>query len=101
MVDKQTIKHILYLPISYFFYFCLHGYSFLDVVNQANLLLTNLKEIIKDLQAKNVHCQTQLGKLTVKNTELTTENKQLIISNKNLTNEVNSLKNKLNENVFR
>ena len=56
-----------------------------DVSNQANLLLTNLKEIIEKLQAKNISFQNQLKKLTI-------ENRQLIVSNKKLSNEVNYLK---------
>ena len=56
------------------------------------MLLVHLKEIIKDLQAKNVLFQTQLDKVKIENKELTTENKQLIIYNKNLCCEVNLLK---------
>ena len=66
------------------------------MLNQADFLLVNLKEIIEDLQAKNVHFQTQVEKLTVENIKLTCENKQLIISNKNLTGEVKFLKKEFN-----
>ena len=57
----------------------------LDLSNQANLLLVNLKGIVDKLQAKNICFQTQVKKLA-------TENKQLIISNKKLSIEVNCLK---------
>ena len=66
------------------------------MLNQADFLLVNLKEIIEDLQAKNVHFQTQVEKLTVGNNKLTCENKQLIIFNKNLTGEENFLKKDFN-----
>ena len=56
------------------------------------MLLLNLKEIIEDLQAKNVHFQFQVEKLTIENNKLASENKQLIISYKNLTNEINGQK---------
>ena len=62
------------------------------MLNKANLLLVNLKEIIEELEAKNVVFQTQLEKLTMKNKKLTIENKQLIISNKHLCSEVNFLR---------
>ena len=58
------------------------------MLNKANLLLVNLKEIIEDLEAKNVVFQTQLEKVTMENKKLTIENKQLNISNKHLCNEV-------------
>ena len=68
-----------------------------DVSNQANLLLTNLKEIIEKLQAKNISFQNQLKKLTI-------ENKKLIVSNKKLSIEVNclqeNLKSKQSKSVF-
>ena len=60
--------------------------------NKANLLLVNLKDLIEDLEAKNVLFKTQLEKLTMENKELTIENKQLVIYNKNLCCEVNLLK---------
>ena len=56
-----------------------------DISNQANLLLINLKEIIDQVQAKNVSFQNKVKKLTI-------ENKQLINSNKKLSNELNCLK---------
>ena len=68
--------------------FNLQSCSFLDVLNKANLLLVNLKEIIEDLEAKNVVFQTQLEKITIENEKLKTENKQLVISNKHLCSEV-------------
>ena len=46
------------------------------------MLLVKLKETIGDLQAKNVHFQTQIEKLEMKNNKLTSENKQLNILNK-------------------
>ena len=67
------------------------------MTNKANLLLVNLKEIIEDLEAKNVLFQTQLEKVTVENKELTIENKQLTIYNKNLCCEVNFLKEEIKE----
>ena len=54
------------------------------MTNKANLLLVNLKEIIEDLEAKNVLFQTQLEKVTIENKKLTIENKQLVIYNKNI-----------------
>ena len=62
------------------------------MINKASLLLVNLKEIIEDLEAKNVLFQTQLEKVTVENKKLTIENKQLIVYNKKLCCEVNFLK---------
>ena len=56
-----------------------------DISKQANLLLINLKEIIDQVQAKNVSFQNKVKKLTI-------ENKQLINSNKKLSNELNCLK---------
>ena len=58
--------------------------SFIDLSNQASVLLINLKEIIDKLQSENNYFKTQVVKLKV-------ENKNLIISNKNLTNKVNML----------
>ena len=66
----------------------MQSHLFLDVLNQANLLLINVKEIIEDLQAKNIQLQNQVKKLTI-------ENKQLIISNQSLTSEVKLLKERL------
>ena len=61
---------------------------FLDISNQANLLLVNLKDIIEKLQSDNFYFQTQVENLQI-------ENKQLTISNKKLVNEVNGLKENL------
>ena len=74
---------------------CLQVCLFLleDVSNQANLLLTNLKEIIDKLQAKNISFQNQVKLLT-------TENKQLILSNNKLFIEVNCLKEVLKSKDF-
>ena len=64
----------------------------LDVSNQANLLLVNLKEIIEKLQAERIFFKTQVEK------KLQIEKKQLIRSNKNLSNKVNLLKKDLQRN---
>ena len=58
---------------------------FLDISNQANLLLVNLKEIIEKLETERNYFKNQVEKLQI-------EKKQLIISNKNLSNEVNCLR---------
>ena len=63
-------------------------FLFLDVSNQANLLLLNLKYIIQKLQSDNFYFQTQVENLQI-------ENKHLTISNKNLSNELNTLKENL------
>ena len=74
---------------------CLQVCLFLeDVSNQANLLLTNLKEIIDKLQAKNISFQNKVKKLTI-------ENKQLIVSNNKLSIEVNCLKEVLKSKGFK
>ena len=65
---------------------------FLDVSNQANLLLVNFKEIIQKLQAKKKYFKIKIEKLQV-------EKKLLIISNKTLSNEVKSLKEDLKRKV--
>ena len=52
------------------------------------MLLINVKEIIEDLQAKNIQLQSQVKKITI-------ENKQLIISNQSLISEVKLLKENL------
>ena len=52
-----------------------------DVSNQANVLLTNLKEIVDKLLSEKAYYKTQVEKLMI-------EKKQLIVSNKNLTNKV-------------
>ena len=56
-----------------------------NISNQASFLLVNLKEIIDELQAKNISFQNQVKQLTI-------ENKQLIVSNNKLSIEVNCLK---------
>ena len=58
------------------------------MLNQANLLLINVKEIIEDLQAKNIQLQSQVKKITI-------ENEQLIFSNQSLISEVKLLKENL------
>ena len=65
------------------------------------MLLLSLKDIIKDLQAKNVHFQTQVEKLTIENNKLTSEKKQLNILNKNLSSEVKILKENLERNLLK
>ena len=82
-------------------FFDLHSCSFLDVLNKANLLLVNLKELVEDLQAKNELFETQLEKVTMKNKKLTIENKQLVISNKNLLSEVNCLREEIKGKLIR
>ena len=67
------------------------------MLNKANLLLVNLKEIIEDLEAKNLIFQNQLEKVTMENKKLITENKHLIISNKHLCSEVNFLREEIKE----
>ena len=73
-------------------FFKLQSFTFLDVLNKANLLLGNLKELVEDLEAKNVLFQTKLEKVTMENKTLIIENKKLVISNKHLCNEVNCLR---------
>ena len=65
-----------------------------NISNQASFLLVNLKEIIDELQAKNISFQNQVKQLTI-------ENKQLIVSNKKLSIEVNCLKEDLNSKHFK
>ena len=65
------------------------------------MLLLSLKDIIKDLQAKNVHFQTQVEKLTIENNKLTSEKKQLNILNENLSSEVKILKENLERNLLK
>ena len=57
-------------------------------VKHANLLLINVKEIVEDLQAKNIQLQSQVKKITI-------ENEQLIFSNQSLISEVKLLKENL------
>ena len=52
---------------------------FFDSLNQANILLINLKEIIENLQSEINHLKTQVEKLQF-------EKQQLFISNKYLSN---------------
>ena len=66
--------------------------SFIDLSNQASVLLINLKEIINKLQSEKNYFKTQVVKLQV-------EKKQLLISNKNLTNKVNMLEKGLQSKV--
>ena len=66
---------------------------FSDVSNQADLLLTNLKEIIENLQTQNVYFQGQVENLQV-------ENKNLTVSNINLTNKVKLLEEKFQSQIF-
>ena len=63
---------------------------FSDVSNQANLLLTNLKALVDELQAKTTYFLTQVEKLQV-------EKNQLIFSNKKLSNKANSLEKEIKE----
>ena len=85
---------ILIISFNYKFYQILKTYTilflifFLDISNQANLHLVNLKEIIEKLQSDNFYFQTKVESLQI-------ENKQLTKSNRNLFNEVNNLKEKL------
>ena len=65
-------------------------FFFLDISNQANLLLTNLKILVDKLQAKTTYFQIQVEKLQI-------EKKQLLISNKKLSNKVNSLEKEIKE----
>ena len=57
---------------------------FIDVSNQTNLLLKNLKLIVDKLQSEKAYFKTQVEKLEI-------EKKQLVISNKSLTNKVDML----------
>ena len=57
---------------------------FIDVSNQTNLLLNNLKLIVDKLQSEKAYFKTQVEKLEI-------DKKQLIISNKSLTNKVDML----------
>ena len=67
--------------------------SFIDLSNQASVLLMNLKEIIIKIQSEKNYLKTQVVKLKV-------ENKQLITSNKNLTNEIYLLKKDLQSKIL-
>ena len=63
-------------------------FFFLDVSDQANLLLTILKVLVDNLQAKTIYFQTQVKKLQI-------EKKKLIVSNFKLSSKVNSLEKEL------
>ena len=56
----------------------------LDVSNQTNLLLNNLKLIVDKLQSEKAYLKTQVEKLK-------TEKEQLVIPNYNLTNKISML----------
>ena len=66
---------------------------FLDVSSLANLLLTNLKEIIEKLQSERNYFKNPAEKLRI-------EKKQLITSNKHFSNELNCLKEYWKRNFF-
>ena len=66
---------------------------FIDLSDQASVLLINLKEIINKLQSEKNYFKTQVVKLQV-------EKKQLVISNKNLINKVNMLEKGLQSKVL-
>ena len=70
-------------------FICINWF-FLDVSNQVNLLMTNLKVLVDELQAKTTYFQIQVEKLQI-------ENNQLVISNKKLSNKVNSLEKEIKE----
>ena len=63
-----------------------------DVSNHANVLLTNLKEIVDKLLSENAYYKTQVEKLMI-------EKKQLIVSNKNLTNKVRKFEKDLQKKI--
>ena len=60
----------------------------LDVSNQANFLLENLKEIIAKMQVERNYFKTQVEKLQI-------ENQKLVVSNKKLVNKNSFLEEKL------
>ena len=64
----------------------------LDVSNQTNLLLTNLKSIVDKLQSEKAYFKTQVEKHKF-------EKKQLIIINKNLTTKINIFEKDLQKKV--
>ena len=66
----------------------INWFNFLDVTNEANILLVKLKEIIEKLQAEKNYFRTQVEKLQI-------ENKQLFISNKSLEKKVDSFQKNL------
>ena len=65
----------------------------LDVSNQTNLLLNNLKLIVDKLQSEKAYLKTQVEKLK-------TEKEQLVISNYNLTNKISMLEKDMLVKVF-
>ena len=65
---------------------------FIELSNQASVLLINLKEIINKLQSEKSYLKNQVVKLKV-------EKKQLVISNKNLTNKIDMLEKDLQRKV--
>ena len=66
--------------------------SFIELSNQASVLLINLKEIIDKLQSEKSYFKNQVVKLKNKN-------KQLVISNKNLTHKVDMLQKHLQRKI--
>ena len=64
----------------------------LDVSNQTNLLLNNLKLIVDKIQSEKTHLKNQVEKLII-------EKKQLISSNKKLTNKIDMLEKDLQRKV--
>ena len=66
--------------------------NYIDVANQTNLLLNNLKLIVDKLQSEKAYFKTQVEKLEI-------DKKQLIISNKSLTNKVDMLEKHLQRKV--
>ena len=70
-------------------FICINWF-FLDVSNQVNLLMTNLKVLVDELQAKTTYFQIQVEKLQI-------ENNQLVISNKKLSNKVINLEKEIKE----
>ena len=65
---------------------------FIDVPNQTNLLLNNLKLIVDKLQSEKAHFKIHVEKLKI-------EKKQLIISNKSPTSKVDMLEKHLQRKV--
>ena len=65
---------------------------FLEVSNQTNLLLNNLKLIVDKIQFEKTQLKDQVEKLKI-------EKKQLTISNKNLTNKIDMIEKDLQRKV--
>ena len=61
---KTTVLSWNNLATDRIYSFCL-SFFFLDFSNQANLLLTNLKVLVDELQAKTTYFQIQVEKLQV------------------------------------